>query len=525
MVCLLAPPAWAADVAVPAGGDLQAALDAAQPGDVVLLAPGAVYTGNFKLPVKPGTTFITVRTNARDLPAPGVRVSPAHTGTLAVIKSPNTQPALTTAPAAHHWRFENVEFQANVRGVGDIIVLGASASQTSLAQMPHDLVFDRVYIHGDPAAGQKRGIALNSGATQIINSHISDIKAVGIDTQAIAGWNGSGPFLIQNNYLEGAGENLLFGGADPSVPNLVPSDITIRGNLFSKPLAWRGERWQIKNAFELKNARRVLVEGNIFEHVWGAAQTGFAVVITTRNQDGRAPWSVVEDVTFRYNVIRHAASVFNITGYDDERASEQGKRLLISHNIAYDIDGGRWNGSGIFLQVGNEPRDITVEHNTVMHSGTVISAYGRRNSAPAVIVGFAFRNNMMRHNTYGVKGADLATGLDTLATYFPGFVFERNVLAGGDARYYPAGNYFPSVTEFQNAFTNAAAGDFSLVSESSFRTAASNGGSIGADVSRVNSAVRGADTGSASGAATDEGLALCRPGSDCSQDPPSRRRR
>src|SRR6185437_11151979 len=111
---------------------------------------------------------------------------------------------------------------ATAGGVGDIIVLGGSASQTQLAQLPHDLVFDRVYVHGDPAAGQKRGIALNSGYTEITNSYIADIKAVGQDAQAICGWNGSGPYVIENNYLEASGENVLFGGADPSVPNLVP---------------------------------------------------------------------------------------------------------------------------------------------------------------------------------------------------------------------------------------------------------------------------------------------------------------
>ena len=44
----------AATIAVPAGGDLQAALNAAQPGDVITLAPGATYTGNFVLPNKGG---------------------------------------------------------------------------------------------------------------------------------------------------------------------------------------------------------------------------------------------------------------------------------------------------------------------------------------------------------------------------------------------------------------------------------------------------------------------------------------
>ena len=49
VVCVLAATAaHAATIAVPAGGDLQAALDAAQPGDVITLEPNATYTGNLK---------------------------------------------------------------------------------------------------------------------------------------------------------------------------------------------------------------------------------------------------------------------------------------------------------------------------------------------------------------------------------------------------------------------------------------------------------------------------------------------
>ncbi|MGE0446488.1 MAG: hypothetical protein AB7P99_14775, partial [Vicinamibacterales bacterium] len=366
-------------------------------------------------------------------------------------------------------------------GGGDLVLLGGSASQTQISQMPHDLVFDRVYLHGDPALGQKRGIAANSGTTHIVNSHISDIKAIGMDSQAICGWNGAGPFVIENNYIEAAGENIMFGGADPSIWNLVPSDITVRRNLLTKPLAWRGEKWSVKNAFELKNARRVLVEGNVIEHVWQASQAGIAVLLTVRNQNGRAPWSVVEDVVIRYNVVRHAGGAFNITGYDDLRPSAQSSRIQIAHNVVYDIDGGRWGGSGRFLQIGNQPRDITVEHNTVIHTGNVITAYGKP------IEGFVFRSNMLRHNTYGVTGDGQSPGNGTLQAYFPGARFEDNVLAGGRASSYPASNHFPTVAEFEASFTNIGEGDFTLVPGSSFRN--SGGGSaLGADVSALASA-------------------------------------
>ena len=41
-----------ATITVPVNGDLQAALDTARPGDVILLEAGASYTGNFRLPAK-----------------------------------------------------------------------------------------------------------------------------------------------------------------------------------------------------------------------------------------------------------------------------------------------------------------------------------------------------------------------------------------------------------------------------------------------------------------------------------------
>ena len=145
--------------------------------------------------------------------------------------------AFVTAPGAHHYRLQFLEI-VNTYANTDIIKLGAQDStQTSLASVAHDLIVDRCYIHGDPVNGQKRGIALNSATTTIVNSYISNIKSSQSDAQAIQGSNGPGPYLIANNYLEASGENIMFGGADPYIANLVPSDITIRQNYISKPLS------------------------------------------------------------------------------------------------------------------------------------------------------------------------------------------------------------------------------------------------------------------------------------------------
>jgi hypothetical protein len=116
---------------------------------------------------------------------------------------------------------------------------------------------------------------LRSASTSILNSWISDIKSTDQDSQAIAGWNGPGPFSIRNNYLEAAGENFLLGGADPAISGLVPTGITFRDNWVRKLPAWRGGGWQVKNLLELKSARGVVIENNLFENNWEAAQAGF----------------------------------------------------------------------------------------------------------------------------------------------------------------------------------------------------------------------------------------------------------
>ena len=45
----------AATLTVNAGGDLQAAIDAAHPGDTIVLQAGATFNGPFRLRVKNGT--------------------------------------------------------------------------------------------------------------------------------------------------------------------------------------------------------------------------------------------------------------------------------------------------------------------------------------------------------------------------------------------------------------------------------------------------------------------------------------
>ena len=307
------------------------------------------------------------------------------------------------------------------------------------------------------------------------------------------GWNGPGPFKIVNNYLEAAGENVMFGGADPSIANLVPSDIEIRGNHFFKPTSWRGVWAAVKNLFELKNARRVLVEGNVFENIWLAAQAGFAMQLTVRNQDGTAPWSTIEDVTIRKNIVRHASAAVNILAADDPNPSQTMKRVLLQGNLFDDITGSTWGGPGRLFQIlgwAAGSTDLVIEHNTGVQTENLNYSDGLAH------LGFIYRNNLTPRGDagFGFIGTGAAEGLPTLTVYFPLAVFLRNVIAGGNAVLYPPENYFPASLAAVG-FVDLAGRNYRLAASSPYKNAATDGTDIGADIDALETATAGVLSG------------------------------
>jgi hypothetical protein len=421
-------------VAVAAGGDLQAVINEARGGDTIVLPAGATFNGPLTLPRLAGDGWVEIRSAGADELRPGRRVSPADASKMArIVGGDGAKAAVRTAPGAHHFRFVGIEFAVTPGAYNTGLVRFGIGDEASDAQLPHHLVLDRCWLRGDPASGGKRGLAMNGRFLAVIDSYFSDWKRQGQETHAISGWNGPGPFKIANNYLEASGVNLMFGGADPVIRDLVPSDIEIIGNHFSKPLAWRKEKWMVKNLFELKNARRVRVSGNLFEHTWAQAQAGAAILISPRNQDGKAPWSGVEDVTFIDNVVRGAGSAMKISGHDDSQPSRQTRRLLIRNNLFEDIDGQAWGGHGRLFTILTGTDHVVIEHNTGFPTTAVISADGPPHT------NFVFRNNVVAHGQSGIKGVGLGPGLPTLRALFPDARIEGNVFIGGRAPY-PSGN-------------------------------------------------------------------------------------
>ena len=462
---------------------VQAALNAAQYGDTVVLQAGVTYVGSFVLPLKRGTGEIVIQSSRSSELLEGIRVTPSQSVLFAKLQATTVEPVLKTAAGAHHYRLQGIELSTSTAKaeVYDLVRLGESRhEQKTLDAVPHHLVIDRCYIHGFDNQDVQRGVSLNSAETTISNSYISNIHGVGYDTQAIAGWNGPGPFHIINNYLEGAGENILFGGADPATVNLLPSNIEIRGNYVFKPLSWKvghpsyaGKHWTVKNLLELKNARNVIIDGNVFENCWTDGQTGIPILFTVRNQEGTAPWSILENITFSNNIVRGAEGGLNLLGSDNERPSQRSSGALIANNLFTDI-------RGPFLTLLGF-NNVSLIHNSHFQTGNIMVLSGTPSQH------LVYRDNLTIRdaNGYGVFGDALGEGVVALRKFAPDVVFKNNVLALADGSLYPQENHFPAQIE-RVGFVNFAKGDYRLATTSSYKKASSEGQPVGCDWTKLN---------------------------------------
>ncbi|MEO5898238.1 MAG: hypothetical protein ABIS06_21335 [Vicinamibacterales bacterium] len=462
LILTFAAPASAATIQVRAGGNLQAAIDAAKPGDEIVVEAVAKFVGQFRLPAKAaGGAVITIRSSAV---LPDRRITPADASLLPTIESGVGEATLFVENTAN-WRIDGVQFGVNVGGEGNVVHIQNSVN----------IVLDRILIAAPPT-GQKRGIMGNGRAITLTRSHIAGIWRAGQDSQAFCAWDGAGPYTITDNYLEAASENLMFGGANSQSVANIPSDILVEGNHIAKPLFWKGTPKAVKNLFELKSAKRVIVRNNIFENNWTDAQNGYGILFTGRNDEGQSPWSVVEDVMFERNIVRNTENGINVLGYDSYQPSGRTTRITIRHNLVIT--------TGAFIQIGGEVGVLTLDHNTVdqgysfavMYAGTVWIA-GTAGTRPAqfAVESLTITNTVAYHRDYGVFGEDAGIGTPALTKQARSYTWTHNVLAGEGNEQYPPVTWRPSIEEHRAQFGP----DYSLKAASKYRNAGRDGADLG----------------------------------------------
>lgn len=237
----------ARSVTVRSGGNLQAALDAADFGDTIILEAGGIYKAPtdraFVLPAKKGGSdteadYITIRTSAIDS-LPVGRVSPSDKANMAKIVATGPYGALTGAQGAKWWKLVGIEFVNQSDGSPSQFchtMIGFSGPQASTVDPSHygdNITIDRCYIHSqeDGTTNYKRtaahAIIWNAGSVTITNNWISGWSGVYahdpsqvIDTVAIGNSAAGGPFYINNNYISATFNPIFLGGGENGSPNV-----------------------------------------------------------------------------------------------------------------------------------------------------------------------------------------------------------------------------------------------------------------------------------------------------------------
>lgn len=458
------------DITVAPGGDLQAAINKVLLGDNIIVQAGAIYIGPYTLPVKSGEGVITIQSSrVAELPV-NIRITPSQSALLAKLQS-NTpaEPVIKTAAGAHGYKFIGVEISTTSTSVVvyDLVRFGdGRTTQNTLDSVPRALSIDRSWIHGFSDQEVQRGVSMQAADDEVTNSYISDVHMIGIEAQAIAGWNGPGPHRIINNRLEGSTQGILFGGADPASEAFIPSNISIIGNHLFKPLSWKvgdpsyaGKHWTVKNIIEFKDAKNVNVTGNLFENNWTDGQDGTAFLLTVRNQECTAPYSTIQNVNITYNIVRNAEGAFNFLGKDNEAdlafgkckdaakaGSVRGSGVALRHNVVDNI-----NGKFLVLNGFN---GVTVERTTHIQKFNTMELYGEQSAQ------FVYRDNVTSEENYGIHGDGGTQGQSALDKFTPGAVVTGNVVAH-PYQPWPAGNQIvPALvidTNYRTPYTNKGA--------------------------------------------------------------------
>lgn len=485
---------------VPAGGDLQAALNAAQPCDIITLQAGATYTGNFVLPPRPGGTCPTIITTTASLPTPKETpwITPAEDALMPRLQSPSVDPVLYCS-ASSDWTLDGIRIMPTSGGMYNAVFLeervplpvtarrrstqsvntlrsqrGLPSVEDAMAiryprprqdvrqatslDICRNIKFDRMLLLADEPDGQRRMIAGNGANITLTRSYCANVFRRGDESNCFAAWVGPGPFTITHNFLEASGINTLFGGADSKDEAHAPANLTFEGNFATKRMEWKTGplKATVKNLFELKHMRGAKVVGNIFERNWTDAQNGFGILLSTSDDTALNPWTVIEHVVFERFIVRDSERGINISGHDGWGFGSCSKT---SNNLT--IRNGLLSGD---IQIGSEHDSITIDRVT-QHGGGLGLLYKGGVSQCNSTTRLRLAKYAVRHLTYtnslafgDLNGDEVGPGMnalnpptDTGGGLVVSYTWTNNALGGATASY-PAGTVRATAAEHQAQF-------------------------------------------------------------------------
>jgi len=450
-------------------GEFTAALAAAACGQQITLQAGNVFSGHFTIPALPGcaagNNYLWIVSSAlASLPAYGGQTSPCYSGVTSLPGRPAFNcpsiPGTYTAQIITPDTGTPLVFTAGTSGVRIMGIEITRASGTghvgalvNIANLGVDhIIFDRVWCHGDENQDETTSCFSSSADSYIaaIDSYMNDfycISAIGACVEGRPIQGGSNQLnnttetvlKVVNNFLEGAGQSSIELGGGAS--NTTPADIEVRLNTMFKPLQWNpsdpsynggisGHAIITKNAFELKNAQRLLFEGNQIINDWGGfTQDGAAILLTPKSQDiGGAsvcPTCFVSNITIRYSTLNTVGVIgeFEAIKGDAGGLSSGGTGWsihdLVADNLQYPTCYKCGKGEIAVSESPDVSGSQTLSHITVNHVTGVLASTAP-NSGHAL----------------GLSGALISTGNNLASMVFTNNLFitgigTQNLIGGG----------------------------------------------------------------------------------------------
>lgn len=336
---------------------VQAAIDASVDGDLVTVDVASTIqtigtsSPALNLPNRGTSGWVNIRPSTfASLPAytkgdavsnwdKTKRVTSADTANLWKIETlHNNTPVFTFAQGSQGWWIDGMEarVESSFNGTFDDAVVKIQANtQTQSSHQPDRIVINHSWIHNNSVPSRaSRGITGNAKNLGIFHSTIEGFEATGKDTQAFISFNGEGPIALVGSMFGGMAENVFFGGADPSITGLNPTNIDIRFNYIPKQNGWAGNA-NLKNMLEFKKGVNAFVFGNVFDGgYWGGQQ--HSLVLKATNQSSGDPTALLQNVIVAYNKwYNQNAGFVNIAGNSETYVSAKMNHVEVAHNVVY----------------------------------------------------------------------------------------------------------------------------------------------------------------------------------------------
>jgi hypothetical protein len=494
--------------------DLTAALAACVDGDVIALAPGASFPGQFTLRNRGTTGWVEIRTNIStatlDAACPqGNRMTPAIAAALnlAVVKASSNTGGFVSAFSARGYRITGVIVQDNGNAANGLIRFGDTA-MTQVSQICSYMIADRCYLRnsgtGTAAKNVRKGVYASCQYTGVVDCYIENMVDGGSDSQAISVLGCAGPYVIRNNYLEGWSETILFGGGNSGLPGTeilsVPSDAIIEKNYLTRNTANKGTGTpytQQKNGIEFKDCRRGIVRYNVIEKTWQEAQVGMACLIKSDNTQINTGRGLVgsQDIEVYGNWFRDVGSGFQLAANPDGVAQiNPVHRVKIHNNLLERVNMGAFTGIGREINLAGPLADVYFDHNTLVNC-TNNGQPGVQLDSASVATNVVFRSNILQNNRYGAKADNHGSGLDSINFCLNPTTWTKNLVVGGTLSEWPA-TTMVAADDAAVGYTSLAGANYKLAASSPYKNAGHDGADLGiADVDAFLANIQTAITG------------------------------